>query len=131
VHPEVRGFVNERMHLLQKYVRHPFQGLIVDGRDIGTVVFPDADAKIFLTADATVRAGRRNKELSKNPEECLKEAVDSRDVRDTTRAAAPLAPAEDAIVIDTTHLSEKQVFEQIQTLMQDKFNLQEASYDID
>jgi CMP/dCMP kinase len=83
-------------------------GAVLDGRDIGTVVFPDAEAKIFLTASAEARARRRAAELERAGEamaysEVLAD-IRRRDARDTTRAAAPLKPAPDAHLLDTTHL---------------------------
>jgi cytidylate kinase len=83
-------------------------GAVLDGRDIGTVIFPDADIKLFVTATAAVRAGRRSAELKAagNPvseAEILADIL-RRDERDTKRAAAPLKPAPDAHLLDTTHL---------------------------
>ncbi len=81
---------------------------VVDGRDIGTVVFPDADVKIFLTASAEERARRRRDELVSRGEPCdlgaVLEEIRQRDARDTGRAVAPLRQAEDAVVVDTTEL---------------------------
>lgn len=84
-------------------------GLVADGRDMGTVVFPDADLKIFLTADAVERARRRYKQLidkgmSANMDALLQD-IRARDARDTQRAAAPLLKAPDAVELDTTALS--------------------------
>ena len=77
--------------------------VVMDGRDIGTVVLPQADAKIFLTASPEARARRRCVELPQDLETVLAEIVE-RDRRDTTRAAAPLRQAEDAVLVDTTEL---------------------------
>lgn len=123
VHPTLRDYVNSRMRLIQQYIKPPFQGLIVDGRDIGTVVFPKADLKVFLTADATERAKRRRKELDVSSDSQTQDQVNARDARDSTRQTAPLTPAEDAVVIDTTHLREDAVFETIRSLMEDKLHL--------
>jgi len=84
-------------------------GLVAEGRDMGTVVFPDAGLKVFLTASAEQRADRRHKQLiakgiSVTLESLLRD-IRERDVRDSTRAAAPLVPAPDARVLDTTDLS--------------------------
>ena len=92
----------------QRAFRQP-PGLVAEGRDMGTVVFPDADFKVFLTASAEQRAERRYKQLIAkgipvNIESLLRD-IRERDVRDSTRAAAPLAPATDAILLDTTDLS--------------------------
>lgn len=83
-------------------------GLVADGRDMGTVIFPQADVKIFLTASAEERAKRRYKELQAMQRDVklsrLLEEIQARDERDANRTVAPLKPAEDAIIIDTTHL---------------------------
>jgi cytidylate kinase len=104
VHPAVRGALIER----QRAFRRP-PGLVADGRDMGTVVFPDARLKVFLTASAEERATRRHKQLIDNG---ISVTIDSllldireRDMRDATRAAAPLRTAPDAVPLDTTHLS--------------------------
>jgi CMP/dCMP kinase len=81
---------------------------VLDGRDIGTVIFPDADVKIFVTATADVRAARRTAELraggsAVDAADVLAD-IQRRDERDSTRAAAPLKPAPDAHLLDTTHL---------------------------
>lgn len=84
-------------------------GVVMDGRDIGTVVFPDAELKIYMTADAMVRAERRFKELTAKGDnvtlEQIYENVVSRDKADMTRAISPLRKAEDAIVLDNSHMS--------------------------
>lgn len=90
-----------------------FPGLIADGRDMGTVVFPDAELKLFLTASAGVRALRRYKQLSENGLdanlECLTREIAERDARDAERAVAPLRPAIDAEILDTTRLGVPEV----------------------
>jgi cytidylate kinase len=91
----------------REFGRRP-PGAVLDGRDIGTVIFPDADIKIFVTASAEVRAGRRAAELERAGEgmdltEVLND-IRRRDARDSRRAAAPLKPAPDAHLLDTTHL---------------------------
>ena len=84
-------------------------GVVMDGRDIGTVVFPDAELKIYMTADAMVRAERRYKELTaKGDSVTLEEIYDnvvSRDKADMSRAISPLRKADDAIVLDNSHMS--------------------------
>ena len=89
--------------------------VILDGRDIGTVVLPDADLKIYLTASSTARAQRRLKELLEKGvettfEEVLKD-IELRDYQDTTREIAPLRQAEDAVLVDTSELDFEQSFE--------------------
>ncbi|WP_298215740.1 (d)CMP kinase [Acidocella sp.] len=90
------------------------RGAVLDGRDIGTVIFPDADVKLFVTASVEARAKRRQAEFTARGErvnlaEVIAE-VAARDEADRTRAAAPLIPAEDAILIDTTSLDADQAF---------------------
>ena len=104
VHPGVRAALLAR----QRAFREP-PGLVADGRDMGTVVFPDAALKVFLTASAEERARRRHKQLI---EKGISITIDSllrdireRDARDATRAVAPLAAAPDAVLLDTTDLS--------------------------
>jgi len=87
---------------------------VFEGRDMGTVVFPDADVKFFLDASAKMRAKRRFEELKSKTPQSLKEVerdMKQRDHNDSTRQAAPLKPAPDAIIIDSTDLSAKQVVE--------------------
>ena len=101
--PAVRDFLIGMQRDLAR--RH---SVIMDGRDIGTVVLPDADVKIFLYADVEIRARRRVKELAQRGtprayEEVLRE-MEERDYQDTHRAAAPLRPADDAIMVDTGDL---------------------------
>ena len=93
---------------LQRAARRP-PGLVADGRDMGTVIFPDARLKVFLTASAEARAARRHKQLiekgfSANIDDLLRD-LKARDARDTQRAQAPLKPAEGALVLDSTDLS--------------------------
>ncbi|MBC7193543.1 (d)CMP kinase [Marinobacter sp.] len=98
----------------QRDFRKP-PGLVADGRDMGTVVFPDAPAKIFLTATAEERARRRYNQLKQAGVDVnintLLEEIRARDERDMNRAAAPLKPAEDAQVIDSTGLSIEEVLD--------------------
>lgn len=92
-------------------------GLIADGRDMGTVVFPDAPLKIFLTASVEERARRRYLQLKEKGDAVnlasLFEEIRARDERDTQRATAPLKPADDALLLDSTELSIEQVLEHI------------------
>ena len=110
--PEVRAAL---LNLQRQMRRAP--GLVADGRDMGTVVFPDAPLKIFLTATAEERAERRYKQLiDKGLGVNLRALLDSireRDERDQTRAVSPLVPATDAIIVDSTHLSIEAVVQQI------------------
>lgn len=114
--PVVRAALLQR----QRDFRQP-PGLIADGRDMGTVVFPDADLKIFLTASAEERARRRAAQLSARGQVVrladLSAEIRERDERDRTRAVAPMVPAPDAVEIDTSSLSPAQVFERIDELL--------------
>jgi CMP/dCMP kinase len=104
-------------------------GLVADGRDMGTTIFPDARAKIFLTASAEERAQRRYKQLkdkgiSGNLAALLRDIrrdIDERDERDSQRSASPLKPAEDAVQIDTSDLSIEQVVEQVLAICKKQF----------
>ncbi len=91
------------------------KGIVMDGRDIGTVVFPTAELKIFMTADNAVRVERRFKELyEKNPNITIDEVkanLEMRDYIDSHREVSPLHQAKDAILLDNTHLSEKEQFQ--------------------
>lgn len=99
------------------------KGIVMDGRDIGTVVFPDAALKIFLTADVQERARRRYKELLEKGQsidfEAVKHNLMERDRIDSTREDSPLRQAEDAIVIDNTSLTEKEQLEKVLSLVQE------------
>lgn len=102
-HAEVRSYLLEMQRDLAR--RH---SVIMDGRDIGTVVLPNAQVKIFLCADVQVRARRRTLELEQRgtpkPYEQVLEEMEQRDWADSHRSAAPLRPAEDAVVVDTTNM---------------------------
>lgn len=112
----------------QRAYRQP-PGLVADGRDMGTVVFADAALKIFLTASAEARAARRLKQLRERNDldapaaevlDRLRSAMRQRDERDRRRAAAPLAPAADAVVIDATAASADAVVEKVLALAADR-----------
>ena len=108
--PAVRAALLERQRAFRQA-----PGLIADGRDMGTVVFPDAPLKIFLSASAPARAERRYKQLIEKGLDAnlraLLESIQARDERDQARTAAPLRPADDALVIDSTALSIDEVFD--------------------
>ena len=96
----------------------------MDGRDIGTVVFPNAQLKIFLTASVEERALRRYKELVAKGQDVdlaqLKEDIASRDKQDSERAISPLRQAEDALLLDTSHMNIEQVTAKILHLVEEK-----------
>jgi len=110
--PAVRAALLSRQRAFRE-----FPGLVADGRDMGTVVFPDAELKIFLHASAEERAQRRYNQLKERginvTLDDLIEELRERDKRDQERPVAPLKPAEDAIFIDTDHLTIEQVVEKI------------------
>jgi len=114
--PAVREALLERQ---RAFLQAP--GLVADGRDMGTVVFPDSDLKIYLTASAEERAQRRYKQLKeKGIDAILSSLVEDlrlRDERDMNRKTAPLKPASDAIVIDTSELTIKQVTDEVMSLV--------------
>lgn len=98
-------------------------GVVMEGRDIGTVVFPDADVKIFLTASVEARAQRRRDELAARGLQCdidaVRSEIEERDQRDTNRAVAPLRRAPDAIHLDTSHLELDEVVDRLVALVSD------------
>lgn len=121
-HSAVRTFLLE----LQRDMARS-QSVIMDGRDIGTVVLPNADLKIFLTASAEARAERRLAELKQkgidsNFSEVL-ESIKYRDEQDTTRAAAPLIMADDAVLLDTSEIDFNQSLERLSDIIEAKLHL--------
>ena len=100
--------VRRKMVSLQKEMGKD-KGIVMDGRDIGTAVFPEADLKLFMTADAEIRIVRRYSELKNKGIEIsldeIRENIKKRDFEDTTRKESPLTMAEDAVIIDNTHLT--------------------------
>jgi cytidylate kinase len=111
--PEVRAAL---LKVQQDFARRP-GGAVLDGRDTGTVIAPEAEVKIFVTASPEVRAGRRQRELAARGEPTTYEQVLSdirrRDERDAERAAAPLKPAPDAVLLDTTLLDIEAAFREV------------------
>ena len=118
--PAVRNALLDRQ---RRFAREP--GLVADGRDMGTVVFPDAPLKVFLTASPDERARRRYKQLKDKGSgvslAALSREIAERDLKDSTRAVAPLRPAPDAHVIDSTHLNIQDVVEQVLALGRSRF----------
>jgi len=114
--PEVRAALKDRQRAFRSA-----PGLVADGRDMGTVIFPDAPFKVFLTASAGERAERRHKQLndkgvSVNFEDLLREIM-ARDARDAQRTVAPLKPADDAVLIDTTGIGIDDVVARVMDLL--------------
>lgn len=118
--PEVRSAITA---LQRSIARQADGGIVVEGRDIGTTVLPDADLKIFLTASPEARAARRSGELKGKEATDLaatREALIKRDAADSGRKTSPLAKALDAVEVDTTDLSLQQVIECVVTLVEEK-----------
>jgi cytidylate kinase len=109
---EVRAFL-----VAQQQAMGDKKGIVMDGRDIGTVVFPNAELKLFLTASPEVRAERRYLELKAKGESPILEEVladvNDRDYRDTHRAESPLRQAEDAVVVDNSHMTREEQMDYI------------------
>ena len=97
-------------------------GVVMEGRDIGTKVFPDADLKIFLDADPVIREQRRldQQQVKGAPAQTMAAELRERDRRDRTRAASPLVAAEDAVVLDSTNMSEDEVLNRIEELVEQR-----------
>ena len=110
--PKVR---RELLALQRSFCKAP--GLIADGRDMGTVVFPEAPYKFYLTASAEIRAERRLKQLSEQGLSAklqdLIQDINARDERDSNRPVAPLKPADDAVLVDTSPLTQAEVFAEV------------------
>ncbi|NML54440.1 (d)CMP kinase [Streptomyces sp. R302] len=115
--PEVRALITE---LQRSIARDAGTGIVVEGRDIGTTVLPDADLKIFLTASPEARAARRSGELKGVDVRATQEALVKRDAADSSRKTSPLAKAGDAVEVDTTELTLDQVIECVVTLVEEK-----------
>ena len=108
--------VREKLLMLQRRLAREAD-VLMDGRDIGTCVLPDADVKIYLTADSLERAKRRYKELKEKGVECdlseIERDIIERDQRDMTRELSPLKQAEDAILLDSSHMTLREVVDEI------------------
>jgi CMP/dCMP kinase len=117
-HPPVRAALVDLQH---RFRRSP--GLVADGRDMGTVIFPDAQYKVFLTASAEERAKRRYKQLKEKGVSVnlvgLLNEIAARDERDAGRAVAPLRPAEDAVILDSTGTPITEVIERVLAVLPD------------
>ena len=121
-YPEVRAFLLEMQRELART-----HNVIMDGRDIGTVVLPQADAKVFLTASVEERARRRWAELAARGQEVdldtVREEIARRDYDDTHRAAAPLRKAADAVEVDTSHLNFQESLDALLALVKERLSL--------
>ena len=124
---KVAAFPAVRAALLERQRRFAIPpGLVADGRDMGTVVFPHAEVKIFLTASADERAARRHKQLKEKGVTATLAALSleiaERDLRDTSRAASPLVASADAILLDTTGMSVNAVVERVLTVARERLS---------
>ncbi|MGW2483788.1 (d)CMP kinase [Streptomyces sp. NPDC001571] len=115
--PEVRALITQ---LQRDIAAAAVLGIVVEGRDIGTTVLPDADLKVFLTASPEARAARRSGELKGSDVAATREALIKRDAADSGRKTSPLAKADDAVEVDTTELTLDQVIECVVTLVEEK-----------
>ncbi len=119
--PEVRAFLLEKQREIARD-----NNVIMDGRDIGTVVLPDADLKVFLTASAEERASRRYLELKGKPDAPsyaqILEDIQQRDNQDSSRKIAPLKQAKDAVLLDTTNMGFHEVCEALEDLIEKKLD---------
>ncbi len=117
VHPRVRQWMVEQQRVLGAR-----GGVVMEGRDIGTVVFPDAEVKLFLDAAPEVRGSRRYRQnepaAATETEEAVLQELRERDARDRSRAESPLRPAADATVIDTTHMTLTEVLQEAEGLVE-------------
>jgi cytidylate kinase len=127
VHPAIRKWMVDLQRKLGERGR-----IVMEGRDIGNAVFPDASVKIFLDADPEVRGLRRYEQIEAAPAAAAESSalqasvlreIRERDQRDRTRAVSPLKPAQDAVVIDSTHLTLDQVIEQVEEIIQQRLDL--------
>jgi CMP/dCMP kinase len=124
VHPRLRAWMVDQQRLLGRR-----GGVVMEGRDIGTVVFPDAEVKIFLDAAPEVRGNRRYRQSgpaettftgqAKVTEEALVRELKERDERDRSRAESPLRPADDAIILDSTSMTLEEVLAAAESIVRD------------
>ena len=129
VHPIVRDYILTKERELAKK-----ESFVLDGRDIGTVVLPQADVKIFLTASAQARAGRRLIDLEKSKagvdyQQVLAD-LQQRDQQDKNRKTAPTRQADDAVLLDSTHLSLQETIDQAMAIIRDKLVLKGENLDV-
>lgn len=120
--PEVRALLVKQQHAMGKD-----KGIVMDGRDIGTVVFPEAELKLFMTASAQIRAERRFKDLQEKGEAVSFEEVlhniETRDYIDTTRKDSPLVKADDAVEVDNSHLTREAQLQRLLDLAEERIKM--------
>jgi CMP/dCMP kinase len=119
VHPKVREWMVARQREMGIG-----GGVVMEGRDIGTKVFPDADLKVFLDADPVIREQRRldQQKVKGTIAQDTAAELRLRDLRDRTRAASPLVPAPDAVILDSSHLAEDEVLQKVEDLVREKLS---------
>ena len=116
--PEIR---NELLAIQRQYIKNAPRGIVVEGRDIGSVVAPESALKLYLTADLEARAQRREAEIEESTStEEVKESLDGRDLIDTTRKASPLQMAADAVLIDSTELNLEETVDRVWELLRER-----------
>ena len=116
--PEIR---NELLAIQRQYIKNAPRGIVVEGRDIGSVVAPDSALKLYLTADLEARAQRREAEIEESTStEEVKESLDGRDLIDTTRKVSPLQMAADAVLIDSTELNLEETVDRVWELLRER-----------
>ena len=108
----VRNFINSQQRLATKTLNKKY-GFVIDGRDIGTIIIPNAEVKFFIDADVKIRASRRNQQLKLSSFDLSNTIANmiQRDIQDSERDISPLKPAVDSFKIDTSKINETQVFE--------------------
>ena len=121
--PDVRTILLDLQKQFAAHPPPPAKGAVLDGRDIGTVICPNADVKLFIIAKTEIRAERRLKELQSRGKDTIYEAVlkdmRERDARDQGRKMAPMMPADDALIIDTGHLTADEAFHKAMALIRE------------
>lgn len=124
---DVREVLNDLQRSFAENPGKAFKGAILDGRDIGTVICPDADLKLFITAKTEIRAKRRVKELQSRGIAATYEAVlkdmRERDARDADRKTAPMKPADDAVIIDSSDLDAGEMLDKVMDLVKQRLNI--------
>jgi cytidylate kinase len=124
--PSLRRVLTQKMRDFSNDITPDYQGVVLDGRDVGTVILPQADVKIYVTADEQVRVLRRTKELESVAMQEILEGIKARDARDGNRQTAPLQVADGAIVLDTTFLDIKEVCEKAAEIVENALSNCEA-----
>ena len=125
--PELRKILNDLQKDFAENPPKPFEGSVLDGRDIGTIICPDADLKFFITAEVEIRTRRRLKELHSNGNDVsystVLEDMRERDKRDSERTDAPMTRAKDAIIIDNSDLTAKETLEMALKIAKERLNI--------